>query len=79
MPMVVSARSRRDCPGFCLAPAVKTMTSLSASTATSSEPSTLAIGMNWMPCARSSASARTLAPLMSKSATVCAAPRMSEA
>jgi hypothetical protein len=79
MPMVDSARSSRDCPGFCLAPAVKTMTSESARTSMSSEPSTWAIGTNWMPWLRSSASARTLAALTSKRATVWAAPRISVA
>ena len=43
------------------------------------EPITLASGMNWMPCWRSSASASTFAVLMSYSATVRAKPRMSPA
>ena len=63
--MVASARSMRDWPGFCLAPAVNMTTSASAHTAMSSEPITSAIGMNWMPCPRSSASASTFAALMS--------------
>src|SRR6476620_1722642 len=79
MPIVDSARSRRDWPGFCLAPAVKTMTSESASTSTSSDPSTCAIGTNWMPWLRSSASACTLAALTSKSETVWATPRIKAA
>ena len=74
--MVASARSRRVCPGFCFAPAVTTTTSASAHTAMSSEPTTSAIGMNWIPCPRSAASAATLALSMSYSATVRAAPRM---
>ena len=76
MPIVDPARSSRDWPGFCFAPAVKTTTSESARTSMSSEPSTWAIGTNWMPWLRSSASARTFAALTSKSATVWAAPRI---
>ncbi len=78
-PIVPSARSRRVWPGFCLAPAVTTTTSAPAHTATSSDPSTRAMGMNWMPCWRSRTSASTFARLTSRSATVRAAPRMSAA
>ena len=64
-PIVASASSSLDWPGCCFAPAVMTTTSESAHTSTSEDPTTLASGMNWIPCARSSASASTLAVLMS--------------
>jgi len=58
--VLACARSIRVCPGFCLAPAVTTITSASAQMPTSSEPSTDAIGTNWSPWLRSSTSAATL-------------------
>jgi len=74
--IVASARSSRVWPGRCLAPAVTTTTSAPSHTAMSSDPITSPIGMNWMPWPMSSASASTLALLMSYSATVRATPRI---
>ena len=70
------ARSIRVCPGFCFAPAVTTTTSAPRVMSTSSEPSITASGRNCPPCARSSASARTLGPLTSCRTTCLATPRM---
>jgi hypothetical protein len=65
MLIVAPARSSRDCPGFCLAPAVMTTTSASLMTSMSAEPSTVETGANWTPWAMSSASALTLDSAMS--------------
>jgi len=62
---VAPASSSRLWPGFCLAPDVMTIMSESAQTAGSSEPTIEPIGVNWMPWPMSSASASTLALLMS--------------
>ena len=74
-----SARSIRVCPGFCLAPAVTTTTSASAQTATSSDPSTDAIGTNCMPWTRSSTSASTFWRLVSYRAICLPTPRIRQA
>ena len=79
MSIVAPARSRRDWPGFCRAPAVMTTTSASAQMATSSEPRTEPMGVNWMPWAMSIASASTLSRLRSKRTTSRAAPRSRQA
>ncbi|SKF92738.1 Uncharacterised protein [Mycobacteroides abscessus subsp. abscessus] len=60
-----AARSSRDWPGSCFAPAVTTTTSESATTAGSSPPTTSLTSVNWVPWARSFTSASTLALLMS--------------
>ena len=46
MPTVAPASSRRDWPGFCLAPAVMAMTSASRQISGSSEPETEPTNMN---------------------------------
>lgn len=58
-------RSRRVCPGFCLAPAVITTTSQSARTSGSAPPVIADAEVNGVPWARSRTSARTLGSSMS--------------
>jgi len=62
---LAAARSRRFCPGFCLAPAVTMMTVERAVTAMSSDPEIRQCGTNWLPWLRSRTSARTLPALTS--------------
>ena len=79
MPTVAPASSRRDWPGFCLAPAVMAMTSASRQISGSSEPETEPAEVNWIPWAMSRASASTFSLTMSCRTTSRATPLVTQA
>ncbi len=65
IPALTPARSVRDWPGRCLAPAVMTTTCEPSATRRSDPPLISLAPVNWVPCARSSTSASTRSAAMS--------------